>query len=81
MNEKKNIPNRQAASMARASANVAAGDFVRSVWVEMKRVTWPTRDEWVGATVLTIGLVVTLGFFTYAADQLFGRLFSLIHPV
>ncbi|MGC8486016.1 MAG: preprotein translocase subunit SecE [Candidatus Baltobacteraceae bacterium] len=80
MNEKKNVANRQAASMARASANLAAGDFVRSVWLEMKRVTWPTRDEWVGATVLTIGLVVCLGIFTYVADQFFGFLFNFVHP-
>jgi len=40
---------------------------------------WPTRPEWVSATVLTIGLVVVIGFYTYIADQIFGYLFGLIH--
>ena len=38
----------------------------------MKRVTWPTRDEWVSATVLTIALVIGIGLFTFALDQAFG---------
>jgi preprotein translocase SecE subunit len=44
----------------------------------MRRVTWPTREEWISATVLAIGLVVSIGLFTYVADQAFGALFSLI---
>jgi preprotein translocase SecE subunit len=45
----------------------------------MRRVTWPSRQEWVSATILTIGLVVVVGLYTYLADQLFGLLFSAIH--
>ena len=56
-------------------------DFVRGVIAELRRVTWPTREEWVSATILTIALVVGIGLFTFALDQLFGWLFSLIHPV
>jgi preprotein translocase subunit SecE len=60
---------------------VVGQDFVRGVIAELRRVTWPTRDEWVSATILTIGLVVGIGLFTFVLDQLFGWLFSLIHPV
>ena len=60
---------------------VGGGNFVRGVIAEMRRVTWPTRDEWVSATVLTIALVVGIGLFTFALDQFFGWLFTLIHPV
>ncbi|MFN2449365.1 MAG: preprotein translocase subunit SecE [Candidatus Baltobacteraceae bacterium] len=56
-------------------------DFVRSVWLELKRVTWPTRDEWVSATILTIVLVVVIGLFTFACDQLFAWVFSAVHPI
>ena len=59
---------------------VAGQDFIRGVWAELKRVTWPTRDEWIAATLMTIGLVVSIGVFTFALDQLFGWLFGLIHP-
>ncbi|MBV8639079.1 MAG: preprotein translocase subunit SecE [Candidatus Eremiobacteraeota bacterium] len=64
-----------------AAGQAAGGDFVRGVITELRRVTWPTRDEWVSATVLTIGLVVGIGLFTWALDWLFGQLFQLIHPV
>jgi len=56
-------------------------DFVRGVIAEMRRVTWPTREEWMSATILTIFLVVGVGLFTFVLDQLFGWLFNLIHPV
>ncbi|HEY3676643.1 MAG TPA: preprotein translocase subunit SecE [Candidatus Tumulicola sp.] len=64
----------------KAASRVAGQDFVRGVIAEMRRVTWPTRDEWVSATVLTIGLVVGVGLFTFLLDQLFGALFNWIHP-
>jgi preprotein translocase SecE subunit len=57
----------------------AGGDFVRGVFTELRRVTWPTRNEWVSATVLTLLLVVGIGFYTYLLDQFFGWLFGLLH--
>jgi preprotein translocase subunit SecE len=60
---------------------MAGGDFIRGVIAELRRVTWPTREEWVSATVLTITLVVGIGLFTFLLDQLFAWLFNLIHPV
>jgi len=44
----------------------------------MRRVTWPTRQEWVSATFLTIFLVFVIGLYTWVADQLFGYVFSLL---
>ena len=64
----------------KSAQSVARNDFVAGVIAELRRVTWPTRDEWVTATVLTIGLVVGIGLFTYALDQFFGFVFNLIHP-
>ena len=54
-------------------------DFARSVWLELKRVTWPTREEMISAVSLTVGLVVVIGLFTYLCDQAFGWLFGNIH--
>jgi len=54
--------------------------FVQGLASEMRRVTWPTRQEWVSATVLTVGLVVCLGLYTYAVDTACGFIFGLIHP-
>ena len=60
---------------------IAGGDFVRGVIAELRRVTWPTREEWLTATGMTIALVVFIGLFTFVLDQFFGWLLNLIHPV
>lgn len=65
----------------KAAQRIAGQDFVRGVIAELRRVTWPTREEWISATVLTIALVVGIGLFTFILDQLFGQLFKAIHPV
>ncbi|MBV8163904.1 MAG: preprotein translocase subunit SecE [Candidatus Eremiobacteraeota bacterium] len=38
--------------------------WFRSVASEMKRVTWPSRDEWVAATMVVVGLVVIVALWT-----------------
>jgi preprotein translocase subunit SecE len=76
--KKKSAP--AATAPVRAAGNQSAQEFVRGVWLELKRVTWPTREEWVSATVLTVVLVVAIGLFTFGADQLFGWLFTWVHP-
>ena len=65
----------------RTAQSIAGGDFVRGVIAELRRVTWPKREEWISATILTISLVIGIGLFVFLVDQLFGWLFSLIHPV
>jgi len=62
----------------RAANGQATQDFVRGVIAEMKRVTWPTRDEWIAATILTVALVVGVGVFTYLVDLAFGWIFTLL---
>jgi len=65
----------------KTAQSMAGGDFVRGVIAELRRVTWPTREEWISATILTISLVVGIGAFVFVVDQLFGWFFSLIHPI
>ncbi|MGH7715855.1 MAG: preprotein translocase subunit SecE [Vulcanimicrobiaceae bacterium] len=54
-------------------------EYMQGLISEMRRVTWPTRQEWVSATVLTVALVVVVGLFTAGCDWLFTRLFGLLH--
>src|ERR1700676_2527045 len=69
--------NRPPATAAQRAANAArVQDFVRGVIAEMRRVTWPTRQEWIAATMLTIALVVGVGLFTAGCDYLFGLVFG-----
>jgi len=65
-------------SPQRAANAKATEDFVRGVIAEMKRVTWPSREEWVAATILTVALVVGVGVFTYLVDLAFGWIFTLL---
>ena len=43
---------------------------LRAIASEMKRVTWPSREEWVSATLVTVGLVVIVAVWTSAIGQL-----------
>jgi len=52
--------------------------FFRGLVSEMRRVTWPSRQEWIAATILTVGLVASLGLYTYVVDELLTLLFGLI---
>ena len=62
----------------RAKNAQATQDFFRGIVSEMRRVTWPSREEWVAATILTVALVVGVGVFTYLVDLAFGWIFSLL---
>jgi preprotein translocase subunit SecE len=62
----------------RAARQQTAERFIRDLISEMRRVTWPTRQEWVSATILTIALVVVVGIYTELCDQLFGFVFGLL---
>ena len=70
---------RPPATAAQRAANARrTQDFIRGVVTEMKRVTWPSREEWVAATLLTVALVVAVGVYTFGADMLFGWIFGLL---
>jgi preprotein translocase SecE subunit len=56
----------------------ALRDGVRAIVSEMKRVTWPSRDEWVSATVVTIGLVALVAIWTAAISHIVEFLLSLL---
>ncbi len=72
-------PTRQVPPSDRAVRRQGAERFFRELVAEMRRVTWPSRPEWVSATVLTIGLVVFVGLYTYIIDQVFGWIFGFVH--
>ena len=69
----------RAAGAQRAANTERTQEFFRGLVSEMRRVTWPTRQEWIAATILTIVLVVGAAAYTWALDQGFGWLFGLVH--
>jgi len=62
----------------RAARAASIERFGRELVSEMRRVTWPTRPEWVSATILTIALVIVIGTYTYLADEFFNFVFGLL---
>jgi preprotein translocase SecE subunit len=45
-------------------------DFLIETQGEMKRVSWPTRREWMGSTMVVLVLVFLLSMFLFGVDQL-----------
>ena len=45
-----------------------AAQFLREVKVELKKVTWPSRKQTIGSTVVVIALVMIISMFLGAVD-------------
>ena len=46
-------------------------EFFRDVSAEMKKVTWPTRNEVVGTTVVVIVSTIVFALFLWGCDVVF----------
>jgi preprotein translocase subunit SecE len=80
MDQKKSAMGRSVSTAQRRAAALGGADFFRGVIAELRRVTWPSREEWVSATVLTVVLVIGIGLFTWLVDMGLGFIFNWIHP-
>jgi preprotein translocase subunit SecE len=56
---------------------VTVSQFLTEVRAEMKKVTWPTRDEVVSYTLVVLATVVIMGGLVYFADILFTKLVEI----
>jgi len=54
------------------------GTFVREVGNEMKKVSWPKKEQLQEATIVTIVTCVIITAFVYVIDLIFTWLFGLI---
>ena len=52
--------------------------FFGDVVSELRKVTWPSRQEATRLTMLVIALAAVMGVFLGAFDWLFARVFSLL---
>ena len=48
--------------------------FIKSVWVELKKVTWPTREDVYRLTILVSGVSIAIGILLGALDMGFTEL-------
>jgi preprotein translocase subunit SecE len=52
----------------------AAGEYVRDVRSELRKVVWPTRQEAFKLTAVVIGLSVIVGLYLGLLDLIFAEL-------
>lgn len=58
--------------------SVAPGRFIREVIAELKKVTWPTREETIKLTVVVIVISILVGAFIGGLDSLFLKASTLL---
>lgn len=58
-------------------SNKAAG-FIKDVGNEMKRVSWPDKQQLQEATVVTVMVCLIITAFTFVVDQVFSRVMGFI---
>jgi preprotein translocase subunit SecE len=54
--------------------------FLREVRIELKKVTWPSRKQTMGSTVVVIILVMIISFFLGLVDFGLGHLMRAVLP-
>jgi len=57
-------------------------DKIKQYWhetlTEISKVTWPSKDELVGSTVVTIFVSLVLGFFIFVVDVGLSQLMRVV---
>jgi len=57
-------------------------DKIKQYWhetlTEISKVTWPSKDELVGSTVVTIFVSLVLGFFIFVVDMGLSQLMRVV---
>ncbi len=55
--------------------------FVKDSWGELKRVTWPTKDDVVATTIAVLVLTVIFSFFIYLSDKLLSTVVEWVYRI
>jgi len=53
--------------------------YFKNVYSEMQKVNWPSRDELVSSTFITLVATVIIASFIFAADQAISTALELIY--
>ncbi|MBD3217556.1 MAG: preprotein translocase subunit SecE [candidate division Zixibacteria bacterium] len=55
------------------------GNYIKETQAELKQVTWPTKPELIGSTIVVIVVTLVLAVFIYAVDKVLETLiFSIL---
>jgi len=52
--------------------------YLKDVRAEMIKVSWPTRNELFGATLLVIVLSLIMAVYVYTCDQVINRIVGML---
>jgi preprotein translocase subunit SecE len=52
--------------------------YLKDVRSELLKVSWPTRNEVTGATMLVVGLSIAVSIFVYACDEALLRIVGFL---
>jgi len=69
------IPRRVSSEAARRAFSLR---FVGEAISELRRVTWPTREETTRLTIMVIAVATAVGVFLGAVDLIFTRLLDVL---
>lgn len=53
-------------------------DYLKGVYYEMRKVTWPTRSEVTNSTIVVIVISVIVAVIVFALDLIFSTLLGFI---
>lgn len=54
------------------------GNFLKDVKAELKKVTWPAKNEVVNTTIVVIAATIFFGFYLFFMDVIFSWAISQI---
>jgi preprotein translocase subunit SecE len=53
-------------------------NYIRDVIAELKKVTWPTREELKGSTITVILFSIMASVYVFGVDFILGKLVQLV---
>ncbi|PSQ72354.1 MAG: preprotein translocase subunit SecE [Bacteroidetes bacterium QH_2_64_26] len=56
-------------------------EYMENVIAEMEKVNWPSRDELISSTLVTIVATLIISGFIFLADQVIQRVLEVLYRV
>ncbi|PSQ97007.1 MAG: preprotein translocase subunit SecE [Bacteroidetes bacterium SW_11_64_17] len=56
-------------------------EYMENVIAEMEKVNWPSRDELISSTLVTIVATLIISGFIFLADQVIQRILEVLYRV
>jgi preprotein translocase subunit SecE len=53
-------------------------DYIKNVYYEMRKVTWPTRNEVTNSTIVVVVISMIIAVIIFALDTIFTTLLGFI---